>query len=81
MQYVALISVLSEVVELPESVPPIRRDPDDDWVIACAVVREADFIVSGDRDLLALERVGQIPVLSAAQLLATLEARGGRTPG
>jgi len=58
MQYVALISVLSEVVELPESVPPIRRDPDDDWVIACAVVGEAHFVVSGDRDLLALERVG-----------------------
>jgi putative PIN family toxin of toxin-antitoxin system len=71
-QYVALIAALSEVVELPESVPRICRDPDDDWVIACAVVGEADVIVSGDRDLLALERVGEIPVLSTARFLATL---------
>ena len=72
LRYVALIAALSDVVELPESVPRICRDPDDDWVIACAVVGEADVIVSGDRGLLALERVGAIPVLSAAQFLATL---------
>jgi putative PIN family toxin of toxin-antitoxin system len=34
-QYVALIAALSEIVELPESVPRIGRDPDDDWVIDC----------------------------------------------
>ena len=73
LRYVALIAALSDMFELPESVPRICRDPDDDWVIACAVVGEADVIVSGDRDLLALERVGAIPVLSAAQFLATLE--------
>lgn len=72
-RYVALIAALSELVELPESVPSICRDPDDDWVIACAVIGEADYIVSGDCDLLALERVGEIPILSAAQFLAALE--------
>jgi predicted nucleic acid-binding protein len=76
-----LIAALSEVVELPESVPAICRDPDDDWVIACAVIGEADCIISGDRDLLSLERVGEIPILSAAQFLATLEAREGSTSG
>lgn len=74
-RYVALIAALSELVELPESVPPICRDPDDDWVIACAVVGKANCIVSGNGDLLALERVGEIPILSAAQFLAMLEAR------
>jgi putative PIN family toxin of toxin-antitoxin system len=32
-RYIALIAALSEVIELPESVPAICRDPDDDWVI------------------------------------------------
>jgi putative PIN family toxin of toxin-antitoxin system len=73
VQYVALVAALSEVVEWPERVPHICRDPDDDWVIACAVVGRADLIVSGDRDLLDLERVGEIPILSAAQFLALLE--------
>ena len=80
-RYIALIAALSEVVDLPESVPSICRDPDDDWVIACAVIGEADYVVSGDRDLLSLECVGEIPILSAAQFLATLEARRDNTPG
>jgi putative PIN family toxin of toxin-antitoxin system len=71
-RFVALIAALGEVIELPESVPSICRDPDDDWVIACAVVGQADYLVSGDRDLLALERVGEIPILSAAQFLEIL---------
>ena len=72
-RFVALIAALSEVIELPESVPRICRDPDDDWVIACAVVGQADAIVSGDRDLLTLRQVGEIPILSAAQFLDHLE--------
>jgi putative PIN family toxin of toxin-antitoxin system len=70
---VALLMALSQVVELPESIPRICRDPDDDRVIACAVVGEADVIVSGDRDLLALERVGRILIQSATQFLEMLE--------
>lgn len=80
-RFVALIAALSEVVELPESVPPISRDPDDDWVIACAVVGQADVIVSGDRDLLTLEQVGEIPILSAAQSLALIEEKQAKIPG
>jgi putative PIN family toxin of toxin-antitoxin system len=80
-RYTALIAALSEVVELPESVPSICRDMDDDWVIACAVVGEADYIVSGDRDLLSLERVGEIPILSAARFLESLEAHEGGVSG
>lgn len=75
-RFVALIAALSAVVELPEAIPRICRDPDDDRVIACAVVGEADVIVSGGRDLLALERVGEIPILSAMQFLTHLEREG-----
>jgi predicted nucleic acid-binding protein len=38
------------------------------------VIGEADVIVSGDRGLLALERVGEVPVVSAAQFLERLDA-------
>jgi len=72
LRFLALIAVLSEVVELPEIIPRVCRDPDDDWVIACAVVGRADIIVSGDRDLLDLKRVGGTPVLSAREFLLRL---------
>lgn len=74
-RFVALVAALSEVVELPEPIPRICRDPDDDRVIACAVVGQADAIVSGDQDLLALERVGDIPILTAANVLAFVESQ------
>ena len=72
-RFVALVMALSEVVDLPDTIPRICRDPDDDRLIACAVVGEADVILSGDDDLLALERVGGIPILTAAQFLRALE--------
>ncbi len=53
--------------------PRIGHDPGDDQVIACAVVGEADLIVSGDDDLLALERVGGSPIVTAAQFLEKFE--------
>jgi putative PIN family toxin of toxin-antitoxin system len=72
-RFVALMAALGEVVELPETIPQICRDPGDDRVIACAVVGEADVIVSGDQDLLVLKQVGDISILSAAQFLDLIE--------
>jgi putative PIN family toxin of toxin-antitoxin system len=69
LRFVALVMALGDVVELPEVIPRISRDPDDDQVIVCAVAGQADVIVSGDDDLLPLERVGGIPILTAAQFL------------
>jgi putative PIN family toxin of toxin-antitoxin system len=74
-RYVALLAAVSEMVALPDSVPHICRDPDDDWVIACAVAGKADVIASGDRDLLDLRQVGEIPIWPAARLLASLDER------
>ena len=79
-RFVALIAALSEVVTLPEEIPPISRDPDDDRVIVCAVVGHAEVIVSGDKDLLALRRVGKIPILTAAEFLAHLQETSPGSP-
>jgi putative PIN family toxin of toxin-antitoxin system len=80
-RFVALLMALSEVVELPETIPQICRDPDDDLgmafipVLACAVVGGADVIVSGDDDLLVLDRVSDISILSAAEFLTRMESQ------
>ena len=73
IRFVASLMSLGEVVDLPESIPRICRDPDDDRVIACAVAGNADVIVSGDRDLSALERVRRLSIQSATHFLEILE--------
>lgn len=40
------------------------RDVDDPWIIACALQAEVDCFVTGDAELLALKRVGNLPVIS-----------------
>jgi putative PIN family toxin of toxin-antitoxin system len=76
IRFVALVASLGEIVDLPYEVPRICRDPDGDWVIACAVAGDADVIVSGDRDLLDLGRVDRIPILSARHFLVLLQGEG-----
>jgi putative PIN family toxin of toxin-antitoxin system len=48
----------------------ICRDPNDDMVIECAVVSEASCIVTGDKDLLALDSYRGIRIVTAADFLA-----------
>lgn len=71
---------LAELVDPPALAAPVSRDPDDDAVLALAVAAEADLIVSGDRDLLALERHGAIPILDPAAALRLVQADAGE-PG
>ena len=51
----------------------IEDDPDDDRIIECALEGGADYLVSGDHHLLALQRYREIPVVTARQFLTVLE--------
>ena len=46
----------------------------DNPILACAVEGGADYIVTGDRDLLVLERFQGIPIISPAAFAAVLDA-------
>jgi uncharacterized protein len=60
----------ASVVVDPDADPPVHsRDPDDDYLIALASAHRA-ALVSGDKDLLALE--GEIPVFSPRAFLGLL---------
>lgn len=63
-----------ETVDIPEPPPatPVCRDPNDQPFLDLAVVGEADFLVTGDADLLALADEFRCPILSAAHFLERL---------
>ena len=57
----------AEIIEPPPLALPVCRDPDDDAVLALALAAQADLIVSGDDDLLALKHYQGIPITTPAQ--------------
>jgi putative PIN family toxin of toxin-antitoxin system len=67
------LAVIVSPTDAPRVVP---TDPDDDHVIAAAVVGQADLIASGDkRDLLPLGRHAGIDIVTAREAVDRLEAR------
>lgn len=54
----------SEILHKVSSTPRICRDPNDDMIIACAVDAAADYIVTGDEDLLTLKKFKKITILN-----------------
>jgi hypothetical protein len=53
-------------------VPRLVHDPKDDYLIACALAGKADFLVSGDKDVLAVKAVETVKMVTAKQFLETL---------
>lgn len=51
----------------------IRRDPTDNRFLECALAANAQYLVSGDDDLLSLETFQGIRVVSVTEFLAILE--------
>ncbi len=51
---------------------PARRDADDDWVLATAIAGQAEAIVTGDDDLLALGVHQGIAILTPRKFIERL---------
>jgi|SRR3990172_10231014 len=49
------------------------RDPDDAPVVACAVEVGAQYLVSGDEDVLVLQKAGSVDVCRTRHVLAALD--------
>lgn len=63
------IRSLVQMVEPAPDVHGIAEDDEDDLVLATAVAASADYLVTGDRYLLALTSFAGIPIVSARELL------------
>ena len=62
----ALLSVVEVIPDLAIE-PVIKRDPDDDKILACAVAAQAEWLVSGDDHLLSLKRYKGIPIVTPSR--------------
>jgi putative PIN family toxin of toxin-antitoxin system len=64
-EWLMALLAAAELVAITETIAACR-DRDDDKFLELAVSGRADFIVSGDADLLALDPFRQIPIVSPA---------------
>ncbi len=73
-RFLSSIEMLSEEVDETLSVSGLEcRDPDDIKFLAVAMEGRADFLITGDEDLLVLGKIEEIPVVTPSQYLSQFE--------
>ena len=73
-----LLNALRESAVVVEGDPVVHadvRDPDDRKFIECALAGAADYLVSGDRDLLSLGEHAGIAIISPAAFLRVMTSQ------
>jgi putative PIN family toxin of toxin-antitoxin system len=70
------VARLGALVTFVDVVEPVNRwvltDPDDNWVIQCAITARVDRLITGDKAMLALQAVEGIKIVSARGMLEEL---------
>ena len=69
-RFVRRLYIRVEVVEPDSAAMETPRDPDDAPILGALVAGEADFLVTGDRDLLALR--DRYPIETPAEFVRRL---------
>ena len=49
------------------NIPSRCRDPKDDYLLELALVSDADFLVTGDKDLLEVKKIGNCQIVTAME--------------
>lgn len=72
-----LLTPLVQALEVVEPITHVElsRDPDDDKFLGCAKDAKAIYIVSGDKDLLVLEKFADIEIITAKEFWERYEKR------
>jgi len=67
------IEDISELVIVTEKIEHLCRDVDDNMIIECALAAKADYVVTGDKDLLDLKSYRKIKILRVADYLEIID--------
>ena len=61
------LSSIGEMVDIPELIQQRCRDPKDDYLLELAIVSDADFLITGDKDLLDIKKIGNCQIVTAME--------------
>jgi len=78
-QFLQRVATFADLLPALEEAPPrVCRDPNDDYHIAEGIVHHADFLITRDQDLLALDTVLGMRILAPESFLKLI---GEEPPG
>jgi putative PIN family toxin of toxin-antitoxin system len=71
-----IVDLLTHLAQIA-TVPPLLqnnqihrvRDPDDDYLVAYGLVYACDYLITGDADLLVLDRLRNMQIITAVQFV------------
>jgi putative PIN family toxin of toxin-antitoxin system len=68
-EYIRTIKNAATIIDNSASIDIVSRDKDDDKILDCAKLAQADFIISGDKDLLVLNEYAGIFIVTPSYYL------------
>lgn len=74
-RFVAQLKGLGEMLPPLEEITSYTRDPKDDYLVAYGVINEVDYLITGDQDLLILNRVGSVQIVSPSTFVTLLRSQ------
>ncbi len=69
----ALLTTAELLPPLRAEIPTMSRDRKDDYLLAYALVGRADYLITGDDDLLVLGKIGNITIMRPSDFMLVLE--------
>ena len=67
--FISSIEDIANQISLTGTIQNVCRDSDDDKILECALLADADYIISGDDDLLVLGEFRGIKIITAKEYL------------
>jgi len=70
-----LLETIDEVAEFVNVTSNIKkcRDPKDDFLLSLAVDGKADYLLTGDKDLLVLKKIGHTEIKTITEFLEVID--------
>lgn len=63
-EFMMYLQTMGRVYELPHDIPSRCRDVKDDYLLELAIRSDADFLITGDNDLLVIATIGHCRIVT-----------------
>lgn len=66
-EFINYLEQIGLKIRLPNEIPTRCRDPKDDYLLELAILSEADFIITGDKDLLTIAHINNCQIVTVIE--------------